>query len=152
MATFVDPRADPVPGAARPSARTTSDPGALAELHRLCRDGRIYDVERWIQAGQPLQATLETPTQQRRATSALEIALGAGNHPLVLLLLCNGYNPNLESRCPLDLALRARRWDLLDLLLEWGADPKQVSLSDLFDSYNTELFKRFRALCGEFEL
>jgi hypothetical protein len=146
MAAFVDPRAVPVAAATKPLARTTSDLGALSELHRLCRDSRLYDVERWIQAGRPLQAAQGIPAQQRRVASALEIALEAENHALVLLLLCNGYDPNLESSCPLDLALRARRWDLLDLLLEWGADPKQVSLSDLFDSYGTEWFKRFRAL------
>jgi hypothetical protein len=76
----------------------------------------------------------------------LEIALEARNHALVLLLLCNGYDPNIEPGCPLDLALRARRWDLLDMLLEWGADVQQVSLSDLFDTYNSELWARFRSL------
>lgn len=145
LATFVDPRRCPVAAVTKRSPRTTSDLAALAELHRLCRDSRIYDVERWIQAGRPLQAARET-SAQRRVASALEIALEAENHALVLLLLCNGYNPNLESRCPLDLALRARRCDLLDLLLEWGADPKQVSLCDLFDTYSTELFRRFRSL------
>jgi len=60
--------------------------------------------------------------------------------------LCNGYDPDLESRCPLDFALRARRWDLVDLLLEWGADPRRASLSDLFDSYNSDLLERFHAL------
>ncbi len=146
MATFVDPRADPVAAVTKPFPRTTSDLAALTELHRLCRDSRIYDVERWIQAGWPLQAAPGTPTQQRRVTSALEIALEAGNHALILLLLCNGYDANIESRSPLDLALRARQWDLLDLLLEWGADPKQVSLGHLFDTYSTELFRRFRSL------
>jgi hypothetical protein len=78
--------------------------------------------------------------------SALEIALESRNHALVLLLLCNGYDQGLEASCSLDLALRARRWDLVDMLLEWGADPHQVSLSDLFDTYRTELFERFRGL------
>jgi len=82
----------------------------------------------------------------RRLPSALEIALEAGNHALTLLLLCNGYDPNLERDSPLDLALRARRWDLLDLLLDWGADPQRVSLSDLFDTYQSDLFTRFSAL------
>jgi hypothetical protein len=33
----------------------------------------------------------------------------------------------------------ARRFDLLDMLLEWGADLRRVSLADLFDSYNSGL-------------
>lgn len=83
---------------------------------------------------------------RRRFKSPLTIALEAGNHSLVLLLLCNGYDPNLERYCPLDLALRERRFDLVDLLLEWGTDPHQVDLSDLFDTYNSKLFERFRDL------
>jgi hypothetical protein len=35
---------------------------------------------------------------------------------------------------------------LLDLLLEWGADPHQVCLTDLFGTYDSRLFERFRDL------
>jgi hypothetical protein len=42
---------------------------------------------------------------RRRQSSALEIALEARNHALVLLLLCNGHDPNLETCSPADLAL-----------------------------------------------
>jgi hypothetical protein len=123
---FVDPRESPLKSRATVSARTTTEPTALTELHRLCRENRIYDVERWIAAGNPLQiaAALERKGQ---TTSALEIALEARNHALVLLLLCNGYDPNLERKGPLDLALRSRRWDLLDLLLEWEQIRRGVS-------------------------
>jgi len=49
MATFTDPRDDPKTPAEKPSSWTTADPEALTEeLHRLCREGRLYDVERWI--------------------------------------------------------------------------------------------------------
>ena len=43
---FIDPRDNPTPGTNRPPARTTTEPEDLAELHRLCREGRVYDVER----------------------------------------------------------------------------------------------------------
>jgi len=146
MTAFIDPRTNPKLRTPRPPAPTTADPGTLAELHRLCRESRLYHVEVWIRAGRPVQAAQGVIVKARRLTSALEIALEARNQALVLLLLCNGYDPNLEPRCPLDLALHARRWDLLDLLLEWGADPHRVCLSDLFDTYNSELFERFRVL------
>src|SRR5205823_9602837 len=58
----------------------------------------------------------------------------------------NRYDPNQELNCPLDLALRARRFDLVNLLLEWRADPHSVDLGDLFDTYNSDLFKRFQDL------
>lgn len=146
MAAFVDPRDDPKVCLDRPVAGLAADPTALTEFHRLCRDGRLYDVERWIQAGRPLQLARGTTVKGRRLTSALEIALETGNHALVSLLLCNGYDPNFETSSSLDLALRARRWDLLDVLLEWGADPHQVNLGDLFGTYNSQLYERFRAL------
>jgi hypothetical protein len=146
MAVFIDPRADPNSRTTKPSSPpTTTDPEALAELHRLCWGRRLYDVERWIQAGRPLQIADGTRIS-RRVMSALEIALQTKNQALVLLLLCNGYDPNLEPESPLDLPLRARRWDLLDLLLEWGADPARVSLSDLFGTYRSDLMERFRTL------
>lgn len=146
MNGFIDPRANTDPGAQKLPPRTTAEPDRLAELHRLCREGRLYDVERWIQEGRPLQVAAGTQVGRRRVASALEIALESQNHALILLLLCNGYDPNLEAACPLDLALRARRWDLLELLLDWGADARRVCLEDLFGTYNSELLERFRAL------
>lgn len=144
--TFVDPRNDPAPVKNKPPPRTTAATEELAQLHRLCREGRLYEAERWIRAGRPLQITPGTPIKRARATSALEIAVQTGNHALVYLLLSNGYDANQELRCPLDLALRARRLDLVNLLLEWGADPHDVDLGDLFDTYNSELFERFQGL------
>jgi hypothetical protein len=85
-----------------------------------------------------------------RRLSALEIALEAGNHSLALLLLANGYDANSETGSPLDLALRARRFDLVQLLLLWGADPHCVDLTELFGTYKSELFEQFRALGVDF--
>ena len=51
MEAFVDPRGDPNTQMTEAVARTTNEPSALSELHCLCRDNRLYDVERWIQAG-----------------------------------------------------------------------------------------------------
>lgn len=54
-ATFVDPRTEPDPRAPRPPARFAAEAAELEELHRSCREGRLYDVERWIRDGRPLQ-------------------------------------------------------------------------------------------------
>lgn len=148
MHEFIDPRIENCPSADTRRSRTTTVVEDLAELHELCHEGRLYDVERWIADGRPLQAA-EGMTRGRLA-SALEIALDAGNHSLALLLLSNGYDANREVASPLDPALRARRFDLVQLLLVWGADPHGVDLSDLFGTYRSELFEQFRDLGVDF--
>ena len=40
--------------------------------------------------------------------------------------------------------------DLLDLLLEWGADPSRVCVSEVLDSYNSNLFTRYHGLGVDF--
>jgi len=53
MPTFVDPRIEPTPHPGTPPAVVTDSPDELIDLHRLCREGRLYDVEAWIKAGCP---------------------------------------------------------------------------------------------------
>ena len=133
----------------RPRRRKTSTPEDLDNLHVACREGRLYDVERWITEGRPLQLASTAATRRRR-TTALGIALERQDHALVLLLLCNGYDPHSEPRGALDTALETRRVDLVDLLLTWGADPHGVDLPALFGTYDTALFERFYALGVDF--
>jgi hypothetical protein len=149
MPAFVDPRTDPNPRPGTPPAVVTDSPDQLAELHRLCREGRLYDVEDWIKADRPLQLSGQGPHGQRFPT-ALTIALDTGQHSLVLLLLCNGYRLDLEPALPLTRALEARQWDFVDLLWAWGADPTQVSPSTVFDTYKSALFERFYAAGVDF--
>lgn len=147
LPTFVDPRSNPDPRAPRASARFTTKAAELEDLHRFCLGGRLYDVERWIQAGGPMQLAAGSPSEQRgHFRTALEIALERQDHSLALLLVANGYDVNSEPEPPLDRALRLRRLDLLELLLDWGADPRQVDLDALFSTYDSQLFERFRRL------
>lgn len=146
MRTFVDPRTQPQPSPNRTPAAITEDAETAEEIRQLCRQGRLYDLERWIQAGRPLQPVVQPPRRGRRPPTPLEAALETGNHAVVLLLLCNGYDPKLEPCSPIDIALEARRLDLVDLLLEWGADPHDVDLEILFGTYDSTLFERFRSL------
>jgi hypothetical protein len=82
--------------------------------------GRLYDVERWIAEGKPLQLTPEAIPKGTRPKTALQIALKGGQHSLAFLLLSSGFRLELERYAPLDRTLQARRWDLVDLLVEWG--------------------------------
>lgn len=55
MTEFVDPRSNP-----ELPPRVSREPAAhgegLREPVALCLAGRVYDVERWIQDGRPIQA------------------------------------------------------------------------------------------------
>lgn len=122
IAEFVDPRTSPTPpwrGERRPLAPS---PDELKPVILAIRKGRIYEVESWVRAGWPIQ--FETPKfRPWTRPTPLETAIRYGEHDAVWLLLSNGYDSALERRCPITLALRHARIDLLDLLLAWGADP-----------------------------
>jgi hypothetical protein len=62
------------------------------------------------------------------------------------LLLSNGYQLKLDVGpigTPLDEALQRRAWDVMELLLEWGADPKKVDPDNVFSTYRLDLMDRF---------
>jgi ankyrin repeat protein len=122
--------------------RTTPSYDDVAELVELCHRGRLFDVQKWIDARRPLQ--LEEPSPRRK--SALLAAIEAGNHSLVQVLLSGGYDPNLERNSPLTWALADRREDLVELLLTHGCDPHQVSRYELFNTYDRALIERFHGL------
>ena len=126
----------------RPLAQSHDD---LQPLHQLCREGRLYDVERWIIEGKPLQLQPEVISKSARPKTALQIALETGQHSLALLLLRSGYRLELERYRPLDLVLQARRWDLFGLLLDWGGNLKSVEAYTVLNTYNVDLYERFRA-------
>jgi hypothetical protein len=126
----------------RPLAHSPED---VRPLHQLCREGRLYDVERWIAEGKPLQLAPEAVPKKTRPKTALQIALQTGQHSLTTLLLRNGYRLELERHSPLDLALRSRRWDLFDLLLDFGGDMRSVDVYTVLETYNADLYERFRA-------
>ncbi len=145
MSEFVDPRTNPQPRLCAPVVDLAESIDRFEGLHRLCREGRIYEVEDWIKAGRPLQFSGEAPRRGRKISTALEIALETGQHGLALLLLCNGYRLDLEPGSPFNHALKLRRGDLLDLVWAWGADPTEVDPYTLFDTYDSALFERFYA-------
>ena len=51
----------------------------------------------------------------------------------------------LEARSPLNGALESRRWDLVDLLLGWGAKAADADISRILDTYQRVVFDRFWA-------
>src|SRR4051812_2867809 len=94
----------------RPLAQCAED---VRCLHQMCREGRLYEVERWSAENKPLQLAPDAIRKGTRPKTALQIALETGQHSVAFLLLRSGYKLELERYSPLDVALKARRWDLL---------------------------------------
>jgi hypothetical protein len=105
---WVDPRTFPQPpfqGKRPPLAKCSDE---VEPLIKLCESGSIYAVERWIQDGKPLQwaaSEMRYPFGPTALTTALEREID----DLALLLLCNGYNPNIDGWSPFDHALAAQQ-------------------------------------------
>jgi hypothetical protein len=69
----------------------------LRDLIQLCLAGRVYDVERWIQFGRPIQALSYERAKKAAVVSPLRSAIRKKHRDLVLLLLSNGYRMDLET-------------------------------------------------------
>src|SRR6267378_4763393 len=115
MTDFVEPRQHP-----EPPVRVSREPAAhgeeLRELVPLCRAGRVYEVERWIHEGRPIQAVTYKTPKKPAVETPLHAAVRTKHRDLVLLLLCNGYRLDLEPNgydSVLNEALRTRSLDLL---------------------------------------
>jgi hypothetical protein len=142
---LIDPRIHPDPPLRVTSPTPADELEQILDLIRLYQAGRIYAVERWIDAGKPLQAR----TYYRRYhhfSSPLRTAIARQQHDLAHLLLCNGYRPDEDGESPLDLAMRARDWDVLELLLSWGADPQKADPESVLDTYQIDVMERFWSL------
>jgi hypothetical protein len=113
-------------------------------LTLLCKQGRIFDIQRWIKEGRPLQLDLSIePRPHGSQKTALEIAIETGQHSLVELLLEGGYRVDEGRHSPIDVALRCRRPDIVGLLVESGADVGRVDPDFVFDSYDLSLIECF---------
>ena len=147
---WVDPRTDPEPPSVSLELRVAKDEADIAELMDLCKKGRIYEVERWITVGRPLQVQLEGAGSWQRPKTPLKIAIETGQHDLALLLLCNGYSTEVEPPGTLNFALECRAWDFVDLMLDWGANPNRADPYFILDTYQRTIMDRFCELGVDF--
>jgi len=107
----------------------------------LCKAGKLFEVQEWIASGKPVNPPPSTSGHKKK--SPLEIAMDLGFHSLVKALLDGGADI-LEPRYgPLPHALAERRLDLVQLLVEHGADIHSVSMADVFESWQPHIIKWF---------
>ena len=113
----------------------------IKPLVELCRAGKLFEIQAWIKTGKPVNP----PTRQHSSRkSPLQWAIDLGFHSLVVVLLKAGVELNEGDRySALQHALREKRLDLLQLLMDHGADVKSVDMRDVFETYDPELMEFF---------
>jgi hypothetical protein len=105
-------------------------------LLRLCRIGRLFDVQDWIASGK----SLRVPTDVR--TTPLEVALDISFHSLVELLVRNEANPDLKNRA-LRRAVSLKRLDFIELLVSHGADISSVPFIEVLQIWEPTIIRYF---------
>ena len=115
----------------------------IKPLIELCKHGRLFEVQEWIKAGKPVNPP-PPPEKGARPRSPLQYAIDSGFHSLVQVLIEGG--AEIESSWKynaLSHALRERRFDIVQLLVEHGADPKAVEMYYVFDTWQPEIMEYF---------
>lgn len=95
-----------------------------SELIRLCRAGRLYEVEAWIRAGR----SLAVPREVR--TTPLDVALDTGFHSLIELLLRHEESQQVKNDV-LRRAVFLHNPAVVELAIASGADVTSVSFPDV---------------------
>src|SRR5262245_29055462 len=123
--------------------KRAADQESLAPLLERCKAGRLFGVQDWIAAGNPINSPPE-PRKGTRHLSPLECAIDQGFHSMVQVLLEGGaIQEPLGYDSPMNRALRMKRFDIVQLLVEHGFDPKSVDMREVFASWDPRIMAFF---------
>src|SRR5678815_226624 len=105
-------------------------------LLRLCKLGKLFEVEEWIASGN----SLCVPTDLK--VTPLEVAVDTGFHSLVELLVRAEPSPQLKNRA-LRRALSHKRLDLIELLVSHGAEISSVPFIEVLLLWDPAIIRYF---------
>ncbi|MGD0268324.1 MAG: ankyrin repeat domain-containing protein [Candidatus Sulfotelmatobacter sp.] len=106
------------------------------ELVRLCRTGRLYDLERMIAEGKLPEGIIA------KRKTLLQIAVETGFHSLVELIAKHEHSQTSRDAALAD-CLSSRRLDLVELLIENGAQIAAVPFADVLLTWEPKLIRFF---------
>lgn len=116
---------------------------ALLPLYEYCKAGRLFEVQDWIQQGNPVNLP-SPPRPGSKVRTPLEVAIEHGFYSLVQVLLEGGAVQEPEGYySPMNKALRLRRLDLVELLVKMGFDPTTVEMSNVFETWDPKIMTFF---------
>lgn len=97
------------------------------ELRGLCNAGRLYDIEKMLAQ----YGTITVHPDVKRAP--IDIAVKLGFHSLVELLIRKTDDIKVKNHA-LRAAVCNRRFDMVEMLVGYGADPLSVPYEDVLCS------------------
>jgi hypothetical protein len=133
VAIVPEPRRAAKPRTARPKPPRDEQ---AEQLLRLCREGRLFELQEWVAAGKPLTM----PAHYRR--TPLRVALDTGFHSLIEFLL-----QHEDDQSTKDEVLRNACWtnqlSVMQLALKYGASISVVSFEDVIKTWDREVVRMF---------
>lgn len=120
----------------------------IKPLIQLIREGKLFDVQDWIAKGKPINPP-EPESKGRRHKGPLECAIDTGFYSMVEILAgagANFYEPgprNWTRFIAVEAAAVAKRMDLVELLVESGADVRQASMLSIYETWDPALMRYF---------
>ena len=109
------------------------------ELLILCRTGRLYDIEKWIAEGKPLEMPV---SRNARKKTLLEVAVETGFHSLVELIAKHD-NSQPSKNAALETAVSQSRLDLIELLVANGAEITSMPFADVLLNWEPKIIQFF---------
>lgn len=125
--------------------REASSIDELKPLLALCRAGRLFEVQEWIRQGNPVALPEGARARAAAQHNPLRIAMDAGFHSLVQVLLEAGARPREGRYNALEHAVEQRRPDLASLLILHGAKISDVSMRLVIEMWQSAMLELFLA-------
>jgi ankyrin repeat protein len=124
------------PAKPRASRRKPPRDEEAEQLLRLCREGRLFELQAWVAAGK----SLSVPAHYRQ--TPMRVALGTGFHSLIEFLLRHE-----EGQPAKDDVLRQACWSgqrsVMQLALNHGASICGVSFQSVIETWDRGVAQRF---------
>lgn len=120
-------------------AKKVQIPEDIREFLGFVEAGKLFDIQEWIGAGKRVRC----PELGERSGYTLECACASGFHSLVTVVLREAEWTQEEKNRALAVALENKRLDLVELLLDFGADARSADFADVGRLVNVEWMQRF---------